>query len=194
MKNKALWIILGIIAVVIGWVAISYNGIITNEEKANEAWAKVESAYQRRADLIPNLVSTVKGYAEHEKQTLQNVTEARSKATSINIDPSTATPEQLAQWTNAQQEVGSALGRLIAISESYPDLKANENFRELQAQLEGTENRIKTERDRYNEAVREYNVKIRRFPTNIIANIFGYERRAMFEAAEGANEAPKVEF
>lgn len=194
MKNKTLWIVLGIIAVVIGWVAISYNGIMTKEESTDKAWAKVESAYQRRADLIPNLVNTVKGYAEHEKETLQAVTDARSKATSINIDPSTATPEQLAQWADAQQQVNSALGRLIAISESYPNLKANENFRDLQVQLEGTENRIKTERDLYNEAVREYNVKIRRFPTNIIANMFGFERRAMFEANEGAEIAPEVKF
>lgn len=194
MKNKTLWIVLGIIAVVIGWVAISYNGIITKEESTDKAWANVESAYQRRADLIPNLVNTVKGYAEHEKETLQAVTDARSKATSINIDPSTATPEQFAQWADAQQQVGSALGRLIAISESYPDLKANENFRDLQVQLEGTENRIKTERDRYNEAVREFNVKIRRFPANIIANMFGFERRAMFEANEGAEIAPEVKF
>ena len=194
MKNKTLWIVLGIIAVVIGWVAISYNGIITKEESTDKAWANVESAYQRRADLIPNLVNTVKGYAEHEKETLQAVTDARSKATSINIDPSTATPEQLAQWADAQQQVGSALGRLIAISESYPNLKANENFRDLQVQLEGTENRIKTERDRYNEAVREFNVKIRRFPANIIANMFGFERRAMFEASEGAETAPEVKF
>ena len=194
MKNKTLWIVLGIIAVVIGWVAISYNGIITKEESTDKAWATVESAYQRRADRIPNLVNTVKGYAEHEKETLQAVTDARSKATSINIDPSTATPEQLAQWADAQQQVGSALGRLIAISESYPNLKANENFRDLQVQLEGTENRIKTERDRYNEAVREFNVKIRRFPANIIANMFGFERRAMFEASEGAEIAPEVKF
>lgn len=194
MKNKTLWIVLGIIAVVIGWVAISYNGIITKEESTDKAWANVESAYQRRADLIPNLVNTVKGYAEHEKETLQAVTDARSKATSINIDPSTATTEQLAQWADAQQQVGSALGRLIAISESYPNLKANENFRDLQVQLEGTENRIKTERDRYNEAVREFNVKIRRFPANIIANMFGFERRAMFEASEGAEIAPEVKF
>lgn len=194
MKNKTLWIVLGIIAVVIGWVAISYNGIITKEESTDKAWANVESAYQRRADLIPNLVNTVKGYAEHEQETLQAVTDARTKATSINIDPSTATPEQLAQWADAQQQVGSALGRLIAISESYPNLKANENFRDLQAQLEGTENRIKVERDRYNEAVREFNVKIRRFPTNIIASLFGFERRAMFEAQEGAEIAPEVKF
>lgn len=194
MKNKTLWIVLGIVAVVAIWAISGYNGLVNKEEVTNHAWANVESAYQRRADLIPNLVNTVKGYAEHEKETLQAVTDARSKATSISIDPSTATPEQLAEWANAQQQVGSALGRLLAISESYPDLKANENFRDLQAQLEGTENRIKTERDRYNAAVKEYNVQIRRFPTNILAGVFGFERRAMFEAKEGAEIAPEVKF
>jgi LemA protein len=136
----------------------------------------------------------VKGYAEHEQKTLQDVVEARSKATSISIDASTATPEQMQEWMAAQQEVGSALGRLIAVSESYPTLRANENFLELQAQLEGTENRIKVERDRYNEAVKSYNVKIRRFPTNILAGLFGFDKRTMFEAQEGAERAPEVQF
>lgn len=194
MKNKTLWIVLGIVAVVVIWAISGYNGLVNKEESTNQAWANVESAYQRRADLIPNLVNTVKGYAEHEKETLQAVTDARSKATSMTIDPSTATPEQLAEWANAQQQVGSALGRLLAISESYPDLKANENFRDLQAQLEGTENRIKTERDRYNATVKEYNVQIRRFPTNILAGMFGFERRVMFEAKEGTEIAPEVKF
>lgn len=192
--KKSTIAILAVVAVIVVWAIAGYNGLVSNEESVNQTWANVESAYQRRADLIPNLVNTVKGYAEHEKETLQAVTDARTKATSINIDPSTATPEQLAQWADAQQQVGSALGRLIAISESYPNLKANENFRDLQAQLEGTENRIKVERDRYNEAVREFNVKIRRFPTNIIASLFGFERRAMFEAQEGAEIAPEVKF
>ena len=194
MKNKGLWIFLGIVAVVAVWAISGYNGLVTNDENVNKAWANVESAYQRRSDLIPNLVNTVKGYAEHEQKTLQEVVEARTKATSINIDASTATPEQFEQWIAAQQEVGSALGRLIAISESYPQLRANENFLALQTQLEGTENRIKTERDRYNEAVKEFNVKIRRFPTNILASMFGFERRAMFEAEEGAERAPEVQF
>ncbi len=194
MKNKSLWIILGIIAVVAVWAVSGYNGLVSHEESVDQTWANVESAYQRRADLIPNLVNTVKGYAEHEQETLKAVTEARANATSINIDASTATPEEFAAWAKAQQEVGSALGRLIAVSESYPTLKANENFRDLQSQLEGTENRIKTERDRYNEAVKGYNVKIRRFPTNILASIFGFERRSMFEASEGADQAPVVEF
>ena len=136
----------------------------------------------------------MKGYAEHEKETLQQVVEARSKATSMSIDAATATPEQMQAWIDAQQEVGSALGRLIAISESYPQLRANENFLALQTQLEGTENRIKTERDRYNEAVQAFNVKIRRFPTNILASMFGFERRTMFEAEAGAEKAPEVQF
>lgn len=194
MKNKTLWIILGIIAVVAVWAISGYNGLVGKEESTNQAWANVESAYQRRADLIPNLVNTVKGYAAHEQKTLQEVTEARTKATSINIDASTATPEQFEAWAKAQQQVGSALSRLIAVSESYPELKANENFRDLQAQLEGTENRIKVERDRYNGAVKEYNVKIRRFPTSIIASIFGFNTRSMFEAQEGADVAPTVQF
>lgn len=194
MKNKSLWIILGIVAVVAVWAISGYNGLVKLDENANKTWANVQSAYQRRSDLIPNLVNTVKGYAEHEQKTLQEVVEARSKATSINIDASTATPEQMKAWIEAQQEVGSALGRLIAVSESYPTLRANENFMELQTQLEGTENRIKTERDRYNEAVQSFNVKIRRFPTNIVASIFGFERRAMFEANEGAERAPEVVF
>ena len=194
MKNKGLWIILGIVAVVVIWAVSGYNSLVSNEENVGKAWANVESAYQRRSDLIPNLVNTVKGYAQHEQKTLQDVVEARSKATSIRVDASTSTPEQMQQWIEAQQEVGSALGRLIAISESYPTLRANENFLALQTQLEGTENRIKTERDRYNEAVKGFNVKIRRFPTNILASIFGFERREMFEAEAGAEIAPEVQF
>jgi LemA protein len=193
MKKSTL-IILAIVAVVVVWAISGYNGLVSKEEGVNQAWANVESAYQRRSDLIPNLVNTVKGYAEHESETLQAVTDARAKATSLNIDPATATPEQVAAYMEAQQGVGSALGRLIAVSESYPELKANENFRDLQAQLEGTENRIKVERDRYNEAVKTFNVQIRRFPTNILASMFGFEKRSMFEAQEGAEVAPVVEF
>ena len=193
MKKSTL-IILAIVAVVVVWAISGYNGLVSKEEGVNQAWANVESAYQRRSDLIPNLVNTVKGYAEHESETLQAVTDARAKATSLNIDPATATPEQVAAYMEAQQGVGSALGRLIAVSESYPQLKANENFRDLQAQLEGTENRIKVERVRYNEAVKTFNVQIRRFPTNILASMFGFEKRSMFEAQEGAEVAPVVEF
>lgn len=192
--KKSTIIILAVVAVVVVWAVSGYNGLVSKEEGVNHAWANVESAYQRRSDLIPNLVNTVKGYAEHEQETLQQVTDARTRATSINIDPSTATPEELAAWNEAQQGVGSALGRLIAVAENYPNLKANENFRDLQAQLEGTENRIKVERDRYNEAVKAFNVKIRRFPTNILASMFGFEKRTMFEAHEGAELAPEVKF
>lgn len=194
MKNKTLWIILGVVAVVVVWAIVSYNGLVTKQEKVSEAWANVETVYQRRADLIPNLVATVKGYAAHEEQTLMAVTEARAKSTSLNIDPTTATPEQMAEWTKTQNEVGSAIGRLIAISESYPDLKANQNFMDLQKQLEGTENRISTERREYNQQVRDFNASIRRFPTNIIASMFGFEKMEMFEAQEGAEVAPVVAF
>lgn len=192
--KKSTWIILGVIAVVVIWAVASYNGLVTKEVKVSEAWANVETVYQRRADLIPNLVSTVKGYAAHEQQTLQAVTDARANATNITLDPATATPEDMERYMRAQQEVGSALGRLIAIAESYPDLKANQNFLELQKQLEGTENRISTERRKYNETVKEFNASIRRFPTNLIAGIFGFEKQTMFEAQEGAEVAPVVAF
>ncbi|MBR4964607.1 MAG: LemA family protein [Alistipes sp.] len=194
MKNKSLWITLGVVAVVVIWVVASYNGLVGKEVKVSEAWANVETVYQRRAELIPNLVNTVKGYAAHEQETLQAVTDARVKSTAMTIDPTTATPEQMQAWMDAQDDVNSAIGRLIAIAESYPDLKANENFMELQKQLEGTENRISTERRKYNESVREYNTALRRFPTNIIAGLFGFEKMEMFEAQEGAEIAPVVEF
>ena len=192
--KKSTWIILGVVALVIIWAVGSYNGLVTKDEKVSEAWANVETVYQRRADLIPNLVNTVKGYAAHEQETLQLVTNARANATNITIDPSTATVEDMKRFMAAQQEVGSALGRLIAIAENYPDLKANQNFLELQKQLEGTENRISTERRKYNENVKSFNASIRRFPTNLIAGMFGFEKRSMFEAQEGAEVAPVVEF
>lgn len=192
--KKSTWIILGVVAVVIIWAVGSYNGLVTKDEKVSESWANVETVYQRRADLIPNLVNTVKGYAAHEQETLQLVTNARANATNITIDPSTATVEDMKRFMAAQQEVGSALGRLIAIAENYPDLKANQNFLELQKQLEGTENRISTERRKYNETVKSFNASIRRFPTNLIAGMFGFEKRSMFEAQEGAEVAPVVEF
>ena len=162
--------------------------------EVEKKWADVESVYQRRVDLIPNLVATVKGYAEHEESTLQAVTDARTRATSITIDPATATPEQMEAWMAAQDEVSGALGRLLAVAESYPDLKANQNFLQLQAQLEGTENRISVERQKYNEAVKEYNVMVRRFPNNIIASMFGFDAKSMFEAQAGAEVAPVVVF
>ena len=188
------WIWIGVVAVVAIFFYATYNGFVNREEGLKSAWSNVETQYQRRADLIPNLVNTVKGYAAHETQTLNEVTEARARATSINLSADDLTPERLAQFQRAQAEVRSALGRLIAVSESYPDLKANQNFSELQAQLEGTENRIATERRNFNEAARAYNTRVRRFPTNIIAGLFGFGQYPYFEAAEGSATAPVVEF
>lgn len=186
--------VLGALLLLVVACVSTYNGLVSKEESVSEKWGAVESVYQRRADLIPNLVNTVKGYAAHEQTTLQEVTEARSRATSINIDPATATPEQMEAWMKAQDELSSALGRLIAISESYPDLKASQNFLALQSQLEGTENRISVERQNYNAVVKEYNVVVRRFPSNIIASMFGFEKKPMFEAQAGAEVAPVVQF
>ncbi len=194
MKNKKMWIIVGIVAVVVIWCVTSYNGLVSKQEGVVTEWANVETQYQRRADLIPNLVNTVKGYAAHEKSTFEEVTNARTRATSINIDAEGLTPEAMAKYIEAQNEVGSALGRLIAVAESYPDLKANQNFLELQNQLEGTENRISVARKNYNETARRYNQSIRRFPTNVIANMFGFDRKPLFEAQEGAETVPAVEF
>lgn len=171
-----------------------YNTMTEKEEAVNKAWSNVENQYQRRSDLIPNLVNTVKGYAQHEQSTLTAVMEARSKATQITVNAEELTPEKLKEYQAAQGQVTSALGKLLAITEAYPDLKANENFKELQAQLEGTENRISVERRNFNEVVGNYNTYIRKFPQNIIASIFGFEKRAYFEAEAGSEKAPKVEF
>ena len=171
-----------------------YNTMTEKEEAVNKAWSNVENQYQRRSDLIPNLVNTVKGYAQHEQSTLTAVMEARSKATQLTVNAEDLTPEKLKEYQAAQGQVTSALGKLLAISEAYPDLKANENFKELQAQLEGTENRISVERRNFNEVVGDYNTYIRKFPQNIMANIFGFEKRAYFEAEAGSEKAPKVEF
>jgi len=176
------------------WVKKSYNGLVAGEEKVESAWAQVENVYQRRADLIPNLVATVKGYAAHESETLQAVIDARAKATGITVDASNLSEEALAKYQSAQGELSQALGRLIAVSEAYPDLKANENFKDLQVQLEGTENRISTERMKFNETAQGYNTNLRSFPTNIIAGLFNFEKKGYFKAAEGAENAPKVEF
>lgn len=172
----------------------TYNKMVTLDEATKTAWSNVETQYQRRADLIPNLVSTVKGYAAHEESTLQAVIEARSKATSVNLSLEDITPEKIAEYQKAQSAVTSALGRLIAVSESYPNLKANQNFLELQAQLEGTENRITVARKEFNTAVQSYNTSVRVFPANIIAMIFGFEQKPYYEADENAAAAPKVEF
>lgn len=188
------WIWIGVVAVVAIFFYATYNGFIGKEEGVNAAWSNVETQYQRRSDLIPNLVNTVKGYAAHESQTLASVTEARARATSINLSAGELTPERLAQYQQAQAEVRSALGRLIAVAESYPDLKANQNFIELQSQLEGTENRIAVARKDFNDAARKYNVAVRRFPSNLVAALFGFDQKPYFEAAEGTETAPQVEF
>ena len=172
----------------------TYNKLVEEEETVNQKWADVEAQYQRRADLIPNLVNTVKGYAAHEKEALEAVVNARSRATQITLDPSSITPEKLQEFQAAQGEVTQALGRLIAIAENYPDLKANEQFSELQAQLEGTENRIAESRRLYNEAVQSYNVNVRRFPNIIWAWIFNFDKKTPFAAEAGAEKAPTVEF
>lgn len=172
----------------------SYNGMVDADQAVSKQWGQVESQYQRRSDLIPNLVSTVKGYAAHESGTLEKVTEARAKAGSITLTADELTPENMARFQQAQNELSGALKSLLAVSEAYPDLKANENFLDLQKQLEGTENRIATERMRFNEAVEKYNLKVLRFPGNIWAEIFGFDRKDMFKADEGAQNAPKVSF
>lgn len=192
--KKSTVITIVVIVVVAIWAYSGYNGLVTKDEAVANKWAAVEADYQRRADLIPNLVATVKGYAEHESGTLQSVTEARSKATSVQIDANDLTEENLRAYQQAQGAVTSALGRLIAVAESYPDLKANENFRDLQVQLEGTENRISVSRKEYNNAVQSYNVAVRRFPANILAAVFGFDRKAAFSADEGAEKAPTVAF
>ncbi len=193
-KNRTLIIIIGVIAILAIWVTVVYNGLVSTEENVNNQWANVETQYQRRADLIPNLVNTVKGYAAHEKTTLEAVITARSQATQIKVDANNLTPDKLAQYQKAQGDVTTALGKLLAVTENYPDLKANQNFLELQSQLEGTENRINVARKDFNDAAKEYNVSIRRFPRNIFANMFGFQKKSYFEAAPGSETAPKVQF
>ncbi len=192
VSNTAIVVVLLIILIFIG--AGRYNRLVAKDEKVNQTWAQVENVYQRRADLIPNLVSTVKGYANFEQQTLTQVIEARSKATSVNIDPDNLSPEAVDRFEAAQGQLTSALSRLMVAVERYPELKANQNFLELQAQLEGTENRITVERKRFNDAVMDYNRSIRTFPGNLYASVFGFEKKGYFTATEGAETAPKVEF
>ncbi len=186
---------LGLI-VLIGFLASisTYNKMVQYDETVSESWSQVENVYQRRADLIPNLVNTVKGYAEFEQETLTQVIEARSKATSVNINAENLNEQTLTQFQQAQDGLSSALSRLLVVIERYPDLKANQNFMDLQAQLEGTENRIATERRRFNETTRTYNTYIRKFPARIFANIYGFEDKPYFEADEGAEKAPQVQF
>lgn len=195
--KKSLIALIVIGAILLGgfiWVKNTYNQMVVSDEYVQAAWSQVENVYQRRADLIPNLVSTVKGYAAHESETLESVVSARAKATQVTVDSENLTPETLSQFNAAQGELTTALGRLLLIQENYPDLKANQNFLELQAQLEGTENRIATERMKFNEAAKAFNTGIRKFPDNIIASMFGFEKKAYFEAQTGAETAPKVEF
>ena len=187
-------IVIAVLGMIAGWLIGRYNAMVTMEENVENAWGQVENQYQRRMDLIPNLVSTVKGYAKHEQETYTNVMEARAKATQVTIDPSNATPEQLAAYQNAQGELSQALGRLLAVAESYPELKANENFKQLMDQLEGTENRITFARNEFNNQAQEFNTYIRKFPANIVASIFGFQYKPYFKAEEGAEKAPKVEF
>lgn len=197
-KNKALWITIAIIVVLLfagySWVKGTYNTMVTQDEGVKTAWSQVENQYQRRMDLIPNLVNTVKGYATHEKETLEGVVSARAEATKTTIDPSNLNEESMKKFQAAQGELSSALSRLMVVLERYPDLKANQNFSELQAQLEGTENRISVERKRFNETAQSYNTHIRSFPTNILAGMFGFQPKAYFSAESGAEKAPKVEF
>ncbi len=192
--SKKGWIVI-IILVVLAFISMGrYNSMVDKEEEVKNAWAKVETQYQRRADLIPNLVNVVKGYAAHEKETLEAVMKARAEATSVKIDPTNLNAQNLQQFQAAQGQLSSALSRLMVVVERYPDLKANQNFLELQAQLEGTENRIAVARDRFNNAVMEYNKLIRRFPGNLFAGIFGFEKLTPFEASEEASKAPEVNF
>ena len=195
---KKILIILAIIVVIVfifyGFFAGRYNTMVGLQETISKEWGQVESQYQRRADLIPNLVNTVKGYANFEQETLTKVIEARASATQVKVDPSNITPEQLQQYQQAQNNVSSALGRLLVVAEAYPDLKANQNFLDLQAQLEGTENRIAVARNRFNDVVRPYNEYIRRFPNNLLAGMYGFTPKGYFEAAEGADKAPTVQF
>jgi LemA protein len=186
----------GLFAVVIAFLFSScgYNKMVEMDEQVTSQWAQVENVYQRRADLIPNLVNTVKGYAAHERETLEGVIEARSKATSINIDPKNLTPETLQQFNQAQEGLSSALSRLMVVVERYPDLKANQNFLDLQAQLEGTENRITVERQKFNQTTQTYNAYIRKFPQVIYAGWFGFEKKTYFEAQQGAEKVPEVQF
>ena len=193
------WIVLIVIVVVllliIGRFVGIYNSLVTLEEGVNQSWAQVSNQYQRRADLIPNLVETVKGYASHERETFSAVTEARAKVGQLTVTPEVLNnPEAFSRFQQVQGEISSALSRLMAISERYPDLKANENFLALQSQLEGTENRISVARKRFNETVQRFNTRIRRFPTNMVAGMFGFEKKLYFEAEEGAEVAPKVSF
>lgn len=195
VKKNLGWIIpVAILVVIVLWAIGGYNGMVSMDEEVQGKWANVETQYQRRADLIPNLVNTVKGYATHEKTTLEEVVKARSEATQIKVDPTNLTDKQIAEYQKAQGNVSAALGKLLMVAENYPQLKANENFLELQSQLEGTENRINVARKDFNDAAQAYNVAIRKFPKSMLAGIFGFDKKAYFEAESGAEKAPEVKF
>ncbi len=196
MKKSVIVLIVIVFAVFIfgSGIVKSYNKIVTMEESVSSQWSQVENVYQRRADLIPNLVNTVKGYAEHERETFEAVINARAKASSVTVDPSKLDANSMQNFQNAQSELSSAIGRLMVVVEQYPDLKANQNFLELQAQLEGTENRITVERMKFNETAQLFNTYIRKFPQNLIASIFSFDKKSYFEAQEGADKAPEVQF
>ena len=193
-KNLVIIIIVSLVEIIGIYVFTAYNSLASKDEACLNQWSKVESQYQRRLDLIPNLVSTVKGYAKHEEETLIKVIEARNKATQVKVDANNFTQEQMEQFQQSQDALSSALKGLNIVIERYPDLKANQNFLQLQSQLEGTENRIAVERQRYSDMVNEYNTSIRRFPKNMVASLLGFERKAYFEAQNGAENAPQVEF
>ncbi len=196
MKKSVIAIIVVVLILLIGYFfsKSSYNAMVAQEEGVSSQWAQVQNAYQRRADLIPNLVATVKGYATHEQQTLTEVVEARAKATQMQVNADQLTEENIKKYQEAQGQLGSALGRLMMITENYPDLKANRNFIQLQDELTGTENRISTERNKFNERVKDYNTTIRMFPKNIFAGLFGFQKKAYFEADQTAQTPPKVDF
>lgn len=193
-KNLGLIVILGALLVFGGCACSGYNGLIQQDESVRKSWNNVQSEYQRRNDLIPNLVSTVKGAANFEQETLLQLMEARARATSVNVDPANLTPEKIAEFQQAQTQISSGIGRLLAVVENYPDLKANQNFQALQAQLEGTENRIKVARNDFNAAVQDYNVKVRSFPMNLMAGMFGFQAKPGFQSDPGSDRAPEVKF
>lgn len=193
-KYSVVLLVVAVVIVVAAWFVALYNGLVRKDEAAQAAWSQVENVYQRRMDLIPNLVNTVKGSADFERSTLQDVVEARAAASQVKVDAENLTSENIANFQKAQDALGSSLSRLLVTVERYPDLKSSQNFRDLQAQLEGTENRIAVERMKFNEAVRSYNTSIRRFPRNIVAGMFGFEKKGYFEATEGAEKAPEVSF
>lgn len=195
--KKSLIVIIVLVVIVValfGWVKSTYNGMVEKDENVSKAWSQVENVYQRRADLIPNLVETVKGYAAHESNTLQGVVDARAKATQMSVNVEDLSEENIKKYQEAQGELQKAMGRLLMLTENYPDLKANENFMKLQDDLSGTENRITVERQKFNEVAKEYNTTIRKFPANIVAGMFGFEKKGYFTAQEGADKAPEVKF